>query len=163
MKEIYKINENRLLMRSGPGTDFHGEPAYDYKKHALSWCLRHADSGEKPWIQYWEIIFTKEGYLQIMLNCREQDEANGLIKYIQNAITITSGNTYRDFNPKTDSIYNGYYGDSIIYGDGGTLAGFLFDLPAGLIVACVVAALLIMAFALITLVRKSRRKRKAKI
>jgi len=146
-------------MRSGPGTAFHGEPAYDYKKHALSWCFRHTDSGEKPWIQYFEIIFTKEGYLEIMLNCSEQDEANGLIKYIQNAITITSGNTYRDFNPETDSSYSGYFGDSIVYGDVGTLAWLLFGLPAEFMVPCVAAASLIVAFVLIALVRKSRRKK----
>jgi len=158
LDEIYEIDKKRYLTGWTADTEFYYDPVYDYDKHKLSWCLRHDISAPEPWLQYWELTFTREGCLEIMLNCSEQDEAEGLIGYIRDAITITNGNTYSDFDPETDSIYTGSYGDSMIYGDGfpTNTPGFLFDPFIGfmtLIVLGVPAAIIVLS------VKKSRKKR----
>lgn len=81
------------------------EPAYDESLRSLTWALLLHDSNGEKLINYNIRILTRVGYISAILvstpdtlDADRQQFEQELLPYL----TVTSGNTYADFDPKTD-------------------------------------------------------------
>ena len=82
------------------------DPIYDHSKHKLSWCVEIFPIGKRTYWEYRELIFCREGYLNVELTCSMRNIESGLIQDVEKATTIMAGNTFKDFDPIVDKAHD---------------------------------------------------------
>lgn len=81
------------------------EPAYDESLRSLTWALLLHDNDGEPLINYNVRILTRVGYISAILVSDPDNLAADRSMFeseILPNLTVTSGNTYADFDPSTD-------------------------------------------------------------
>jgi len=152
IEEIFDMDRKRILdfYQDINITDieFYYDLSYDFDKSKWSWGVMVIDSENEQYLDYREIIFTREGFLHIQLYCPPEDAAS-FIAYISDAVTISSGHTYYDFDPSFDAVNE-------VEVNGDSISDQAFAKRAGLFPILLVTALIIIR----SMGRRSRKDRK---
>ena len=120
LDKVYSPDKKRMLSyyeTDGIEAEFYHEPAYDFDKHKLSWCIRltYPDSGPS-YLLYQELIFIRDGCLSVEFYCIPNAESAELILYAGDAITINDGYTYNDFDAAEDEVCGYDFIGNFLYG-----------------------------------------------
>jgi hypothetical protein len=118
--EVYALDEARLLdyCRSiyGPEAGFFIKPAYDSEKFKWSWGIYY-DPSWGDYYAYDELYLTREGYLRLEFY-GDDISLKSVLDEASEAVTISAGNEYLDFDPDSDEVCEYDVFESILYGWG---------------------------------------------
>lgn len=123
--EVCDPDKKKMLLNylevHGEEAEFYHEPAYDFSKHKLSWCMSSPYQYGEEYLEYSELFFIREGYISVEVYCKPYDatEGAGLIEYISDAISIMDGHKYEDFDIETDEVCWYDFSNGFLYGEYG--------------------------------------------